>query len=312
MEKIVAGHTAGCPVSGGKWTCLTVAEVQRLLRQKQYKACWHVVNSTINRLGYGRRRLEKKETMKKGDDGSRDQQFRTIARYRKHYLAHGYPVLSVDTKKKELLGRFYRPGTCIVKGGRSCYDHDFPSFATGRVVPHGIYDVGRNEGHITLCDSKDTAQFNVDCLRGYWESTGRHNYPQGVPVLLLLDGGGSNGCTNRLFKQQLQEWAGEAGINIRVAHYPAYCSKYNPIEHRLFPAVTKSLSGVMLDSMETMKDLITTRTQLLKKKLAVSVNILNRAYETGTRVVDGFLNRCDIRFDNVLPKRNYRVMAMVK
>lgn len=311
LKKIIANHTAGCPMNGNRWTYLSVTEIQRLLEQKDYKSCWHVINSIISKLGYGQRSLAKKEVMKK-EDGDRDQQFKIINGYKEYYLARSYPVLSVDTKKKELLGRFYRSGTCFVNGERSCYDHDFPSFATGKVVPHGIYDIGKNKGHITLCNSKDTAEFNVDCLREYWEKIGRYNYPPGVPILLLLDGGGSNGCTNRLFKQELQDWADEAGLNIRVAHYPAYCSKYNPIEHRLFPAITKFWKGVMLDSMETMKNLISTRGQLLKKELTVSVSILDRVYETGIKVYDDFMESCDIRFDSILSKRNYRVMAMAK
>lgn len=311
VEKIIEAHTAGCPMSGDRWTYLTTTEIQTLLKQRQMETSWVVVDSLINQLGYGRRKLAKREVMKKGDD-NRDQQFKIIAGYRDYYLSRGYPVLSSDTKKKELLGRFYRSGTCLVKGLRTCFDHDFASFSTGKVVPHGIYDVGRNEGHITLCNSKDTAEFNVDCLRQYWQSIGRHNYPPGVPILLLLDGGGSNGCSNRLFKQELQDWADEQGLNIRVAHYPAYCSKYNPIEHRLFPAITKCWSGVMLDGMSTMKDLILTRTKLLKTDLTVSVDILRKTYETGVKVFEDFLDYCDIRFDQILSKRNYRVMAMPK
>jgi hypothetical protein len=311
VVEIIDGHTAGCPMNGGKWTYLTITEIQSLLELRQFKVSWSVVKSIVNHLGFGRRALAKKEVMKKGDP-DRDQQFKIIVNYRNFYLSHGYPVLSGDTKKKEILGRFHRPGNCLVNGERTCYDHDFASFATGKVVPHGIYDVGRNEGHITLCDSKDTAEFNVDCLRRYWKQIGRHHYPPGVPLLLLLDGGGSNGCSNRLFKQELQDWADDAGLNIRVAHYPAYCSKYNPIEHRLFPAITKSLSGVMLDGMSTMKNLITTRTKLMKTELSVTVDILNRTYETGVKVFDNFMEYCDIQFDELLPKRNYRVLAMPK
>ncbi len=172
--------------------------------------------------------------MKKGelkkDVTHRDEQFNNIASFRKYYLSRGYAVLSVDTKKKELLGRFHRPGQCLSQGERTCFDHDFPSLAEGKVVPHGIYDVGRNQGHITLCHSKDTAKFNVDCCRQYWQQIGRHHYPKNTPILLLLDGGGSNGCRNRRFKQELQDWANEAELNIGVAHYPAYCSNSSTVD----------------------------------------------------------------------------------
>lgn len=313
IEKIIDRHVAGCPVTGVKWTYLSIIELGTLLEKQRPKASpsWPVCKRILKTLGYGRRSLAKMETMKQ-QDAERDAQFRAIAEFREDYLSKGYAVLSVDIKKKELLGRFHRPGQCLSQGRRECFDHDFASFAQGKVVPHGIYDVGRNEGHITLCASKDTAEFNVDCLRRYWHDQGRHNYAAGTPVLLLLDGGGSNGYRNRLFKQELQDWADEAGLNLRVAHFPAYCSKYNPIEHRLFPHISRAWSGVMLDSMTTMKELINSRLELLKCSLSVSVSIVKETYATGWRVYDDFLDRCDIRFDELRPERNYQILAMPK
>jgi hypothetical protein len=311
VEEVVADHIGGCPSTDVKWTYLTIAEVQRVLgKEYQTVVSWPVLKGIFKHLRYGRRSLFKQEVMK--EDPNRDAQFNNIARFRNYYLARNYPVLSIDTKKKEILGRFHRSGACLSQAPRTCYDHDFTSFSKGKVVPHGIYDVGRNTGHITLGQSKDTAEFNVDCLRQYWQQIGSKHYPAGMPLLLLLDGGGSNGCRNRLFKQELQNWADEEQINIRVAHYPAYCSKYNPIEHRLFPSITKAWAGVMLDKVETMKQLVEKRTALLKSNLKVTVNTLDQIYESGVKIIDDFLDYCDIRFDDFLPARNYRVMAMPK
>lgn len=311
-ESVISNHVAGCPIKGVKWTYLSIVELQTLLKRDQKtEISWPVIKRIVKSLGYGCRSLAKKEELK-NDVAYRDEQFKNIAKFKRYYLSRGYVVLSVDTKKKELLGRFYRPGKCLSQSERTCFDHDFPSFSEGKVVPHGIYDVGRNEGHITLCGSKDTAEFNVDCCRQYWDRVGRHHYPKGTPILLLLDGGGSNGCKNRLFKQELQDWADEAELNIRVAHYPAYCSKYNPIEHRLFPSVTKFWNGMMLDSMETMKEMIVSRSTLLKSDLSITVDILDRVYETGVKVYDNFLDYCNIQFDDFLPDRNYRILAMPK
>jgi hypothetical protein len=312
VQTVVNDHIAGSPVKETKWTYLTITEVQNVLEQEyQISVSWPVVRDLFKSLKYGRRSLAKQEVMKK-DDPNRNAQFKNIAKFRDYYLARNYPVLSVDTKKKELLGRFYRSGTCLSQGPRTCYDHDFASFSQGKVVPHGIYDLGRNAGHITLGESKDTAEFSVDCLRQYWRQIGSQYYPAGLPLLLLLDGGGSNGCRNRLFKQELQDWADEEGLNIRVAHYPAYCSKYNPIEHRLFPSITQAWKGIMLDKVETMKTLIEKRTASLKSGLTVTVDTLDQAYDSGVKVFDNFLDFCDIRFDGFLPDRNYRVIAMPK
>lgn len=311
VEGVVKDYIGGSPSAEVKWTYLTISEVQTVLKQEHDTlVSWPVLKDLFKHLKYGRRSLFKQEVMK--DNPNRDAQFRNIAKFRDYYLARNYPVLSVDTKKKELLGRFYRSGACLSQGARTCYDHDFASFSQGKIVPHGIYDLGRNTGHITLGASKDTAEFNVDCLRQYWRQIGSKHYPNSAPLLLLLDGGGSNGCRNRLFKQELQDWADEQGINIRVAHYPAYCSKYNPIEHRLFPSITKAWAGVMLDTIETMKELIEKRATLLKSNLKITVDILNKTYESGVQVFDNFLDFCDIKFDEFLPARNYRIMAMTK
>lgn len=310
VEKVVEAHVAGSPSEDKKWTYLSITEVQSLLDQTYgLSVSWPVLKNLFKQMKYGRRCLVKYEAMKK-ENPYRDAQFKRIAKLRTYYLARNYPVLSVDTKKKELLGRFYRPGACLSQAPRTCFDHDFPSFSQGKIVPHGIYDLGRNAGHITLSRSQDTAEFNVECLRQYWREIGSKHYPAGVPLLLLLDGGGSNGCRNRLFKQELQDWADEEGLNIRVAHYPAYCSKYNPIEHRLFPSITRAWNGVMLDEIETMKTLIEKRTASLKSGLEVTVSILDKIYHSGVKVFDDFLDFCDIRFDDFLPERNYRVMAM--
>lgn len=310
LEEIISSHTAGCPVEGVKWTYLSIREIQELLSRQGKCLAWHSVKKAIKSLGLGQRKLAKTEVMKQSSD--RDEQFTIIQNYRAYYLSRGYAVLSVDTKKKELLGRFYRSGACFSTQSRSCWDHDYPSFATAKVTPHGIYDLGRKEGHLTLCQSPDTAELNVACLRAYWEEIGGKHYPKGTPVLLLVDGGGSNACTNRLFKQQLQNWANNAQLNIRVAHYPAYCSKYNPIEHRFFPTVTKSWKGIMFDTSQTMKKVLEKRVDLLKSDLKVTVRILHQTFETGVKVVDDFLDYCDIRHDEKIPKRNYRVMAMPK
>jgi hypothetical protein len=295
-------------VKGQKWTYLNAREIAVLLSEKGMGVCVKVIKRLLKKMGIGQRKLSKKQTMSETEN--RNDQFMIINSYRKYYLSHGYAVLSIDTKKKELLGPFYRPGKLYSQNEVKCYDHDFPSFATGKIVPYGIYDLGRNEGYIRIGQSADTAEFSVSCLSSYWKKYGSGIYNKNNPILILADGGGSNGSRNKLFKQELQDWADEENLKIRICHYPPYCSKYNPIEHRLFPSVTNALKGVMLDSVETAMNLIETRTKLASSKLKVFVDKTNEVFETGIKVFDNYLNYCDIRFDKELGKWNYRIFPM--
>src|SRR5271154_2986416 len=164
----------------------------------------------------------------------RDQQFGILRSYRQSFLESANPIISIDTKKRELLGLYWRKGRLFTAQGREVFDHDFPSFAKGVIIPHGLYDVKQNDGHVNLGTSHDTGEFACDSIERWWEGQGRELYPRASSILLLCDGGGSNSASHYLFKEDLQALVDRLGIEIRVAHYPPYCSKYNPIEHRLF------------------------------------------------------------------------------
>jgi len=153
---------------------------------------------------------------------------------KQQYFASPNPMLSIDTKKRELMGLFYRKGKLYVQETLCVYDHDFPSFGTGIVIPHGLYDLKRNFGSLNLGTSKDTSAFACDSLYQWWPANGQVIYPQAQALLLLCDGGGSNSVTHHIFKEDLQHLAERIGLEIRVAHYPPYTSKYNPIEQCLF------------------------------------------------------------------------------
>jgi len=273
LEKIVDTHVAGCPMKGVRWAYLATSEIKDHLTRAGHSVGRDTVDVLLRKLGLGKRQMKKDKVMKDNIAG-RDEQFEIINSYRDYYLCRGYAVLSVDVKKKEMLGPFRRSGQVWCDDALNAYGHDYASFSNGKVVPHGIYGLGRKEGYLTLGQSADTAEFNVACLRKYWKEHGSKIYPAQTPVLLLLDGGGPNSSRVRLFKQELQEWADEAGINIRVAHYPPYCSKYNPIEHRLFPIVTRSWRGLMLDTVDTIAKLIEERAKNLASGVKVfgSVN----------------------------------------
>lgn len=296
-------------MKGIRWTYLNTSEIRDRLTQESYSVSKEVVDGLLRKLGLGKRQMKKDRVMKDNITG-RDEQFEIINNYRDYYLSRGYAVLSVDVKKKEMLGSFRRGGQIWCNEALNSYDHDYASFSNGKVVPHGIYDLGRQEGYLTLGQSADTAEFNVACLRKYWEGHGSKIYPPQAPILLLLDGGGSNSSRIRLFKQELQEWADEWGMNIRVAHYPPYCSKYNPIEHKLFPIVTRSWKGLMLDTVDTMAKLIEERTKDLASGLKIFVDTIDQVFEKGVNVFDDYLDYCNIKFDAQNPHWNYRVLAM--
>ena len=202
----------------------------------------------------------------------RNEQFSNIATLIDEYTATGNPVISIDTKKKEYIGNFYRQGRLYTTGEISTFDHDFNSAAEGVIVPHGIYDLTRNKGFINLGTSRDTSEFATDSLSNWWIKVGQLEYPNATQLLVLADGGGSNNCRHHIFKADTQKLVNEIGIPIRIAHYPAYCSKYNPIEHRLFPHVTRACAGVVFKSVELVKQLM--ESAGTKQGLTVTVDII--------------------------------------
>jgi hypothetical protein len=189
-----------------------------------------------------------------------------------------------------LIGHLYRPGTLYTQAPVETFDHDFPSLAQGVVIPHGIYDVQRNHGYVTLGTSHDTSAFACDCLLQWWQHYGQPTYADADSLLVLCDGGGSNSARTYLFKQDLEQLGQDLGIEIRVAHYPPYTSKYNPIEHRLFPHLTRACQGVIFTSVALVKDLMATTTT--KTGLSVDVSVLDKVYATGRKTAPISKSRC--------------------
>lgn len=183
------------------------------------------------------------------------------------------------------------------------FDQDWKSLATGVAIPHGLYDLQRNIGYLHIGTSHDTAEFACDAIRDWWLSYGKHHYPTATSILLLCDGGGSNSSRQYLFKQDLQALVNELGIEIRIAHYPPYTSKYNPIEHRLFPHLTRACQGVIFQSVEVVKDLMeSAKTQ---PGLKVFATVVDKLYPIGRKVAEEFKQTMEIVFDEDLSKWNY-------
>jgi len=302
---LLAEFTAGDPMREGVlWTNLSRREISRRLAEMGTSASRHTVRKLLKKHHLGQRRARKKKSM--GAHPDRNVQFQNIANIKAAYLAAGDPVLSIDTKKKELIGNFAREGHTYTQAQVETLDHDFPSAADGKLIPHGLYDLARNEGYLHLNITHDTSEFCCDSVAHWWERHGRHDYPNARRLLLLCDGGGSNATNRHVFKEALQKLADRLDLEIRVAHYPPYCSKHNPIEHRLFPHVTRACQGVIFHSVAIAKQFMEkTKTRV---GLKVTVDILQGVYATGKKCAANFLENIRIIFDEHLPRWNYRAI----
>ena len=216
-----------------------------------------LLKKLLKNNGYVKRKPLKKKAG--GGHVNRNAQFKGIAELKKTYTTDGNPVISVDTKKKEKIGNLSREGKIYTTEMVEVFDHDFPSLAEGVAVPHTVYDEARNEAYVTIGTSRDTSEFACDSLRSWWYSYGILYYANATSILMLMDGGGSNSSRHYIFKQDLQALAKEIGVEIRVAHYPPYTSKWNPVEHKAFPHITRALQGVVLTSHQLTKELAGSR-----------------------------------------------------
>lgn len=290
---------------GVRWTNLTRSEIAAALGEEGFPVSVTVVDGLLEEFGMGQRKPQKVKTMR--HDPDRDEQFQRIEQLTHEFLNLGLPVLSMDTKKREILGEYARPGRVLASAPLRGWDHDYLTHSQGVVIPHGLYDLARNEGYLHLGDSHNTSQFAADALIDYWYHYGRPRYPQAAELLLLCDGGGSNGWRRLSFKEQLQRVVDRTDLTFHVAHYPSGCSKYNPIEHRLFPHVTRKLQGLFLTSLDMFRDLA--RRATTTGGLRVFARTLRGMYELGHRATVKSVNELRILFDSILPRWNYAIVS---
>ena len=302
LNSVLEIRTAGNPDDADVlWTDLSPRQIADVVTDMGTPVSPPVVQGWMEEQKLGRHKIEK--VLAGGHSLDRDAQFLRIAELKTEYFAAGNPVLSLDTKAKEHLGQLFREGRVWTQQAFRAFDHDFPSWATGVIIPHGIYDILRNRGHINIGLSHDTSQFACDSFRWYWKRIGQRCYPHAKSILLLCDGGGSNSAAQYLFKQDLQRLVNDLGIEIRVAHYPSYCSKYNPIERRFFPHVGRACQGMLFDTLDTVVRLM--RKSATTTGLRTTVNIIRRAYQIGRKVASSFKTTMTILFDDLVPKWNY-------
>lgn len=306
--EVLYDNTAGDPMDENiRWTHLTHQQIaDKLKEETEIVISRKIVKKLFKKHGFVKRSAQK--VLSTGTNKDRNEQFKIIAQLRALYIAAGNPIISIDTKKKELLGNLYRDGKVYTSEVQKVFDHDFPHLADGIVIPHGIYDVVKNKAYVNIGTSKDTSEFACDSIREWWYNLGKYDYPNAASILMLCDAGGSNSYRHYIFKEDLQKLADEIGVEIRIAHYPSYASKWNPIEHRLFCHITRTLTGVIFKTHNLVKELINTTTT--KTGLTVTANIINKVYLTGRKYAENFKTTMRIKFDEVLGKWNYRAIPL--
>jgi predicted XRE-type DNA-binding protein len=306
FHEVLRNNTAGSPMDEQiKWTNLNRPEIAEALAIRGYPVSVTVVDQLLEENDFRQRRAARMLTAKKTKN--RDKQFIKIKGLIKDFSEAGNPVISMDSKKKEYLGNLYRDGKIYTTEYIKVLDHDFPHFAEATLIPHGIYDVFANEAAIHIGTSHDTAEFACESLYLWWEKHGKKRYPEATCILVLCDSGGSNDCRSYLYKQDLLKLANRIGVPIRMAHYPPYTSKYNPIEHRVFCHVTRSWKGVIFRELETVKEL--TRKTKTKQGLRVFCEIIEGMFNTGRKFCKEFKENVAtlVQFDADLPDWNYQV-----
>jgi hypothetical protein len=236
----------------------------------------------------------------------RDQQFRHIQERIAEFRTAGWPILSVDSKKKELIGNFGNVGATWCQSGTEVNAHDFPSDAQCKAVPYGLYDVLANRGHVVVGTSADTSEFATDAIAAWWGRIGSTRYPRAGALLVLADAGGSNGCRPRLWKYRLQGLADRYGLVVNVCHYPTGASKWNPVEHRLFGPISVNWAGTPLRSPEVMLSCL--RGTTTQGGLRVSAQWQTRVYPKGVKVTHAEMDRVHILKGDLCPRWNYSIV----
>lgn len=296
-----------------KWCRRATRKIAAQLRHFRIRTSASTVRRLLKKMGFSLRVNHKR--LESGNRNPpprriRNRQFLYIARQRKRFMAQGHPIISVDAKKKEWLGKFKNPGVCWEQEPQPVLDHDFPSDAVGRAIPYGIYDAGKNRGFVVVGTSHETPAFAVDALALWWNSCGQKMYPQAQELLVLADAGGSNGVRPRAWKYHLQQQLVNAyGLKVTVCHYPPGSSKWNPIEHRLFSQISNNWSGRPLRTYETvLKYIRTTKTQT---GLQVNARLLRHPYKKGEKISSQQMQQLALNSHTTLPAWNYTLTPTV-
>jgi hypothetical protein len=305
LERLIEPATRGDPESPLRWICKSTRTLSAQLTRQKHPISHETVARILRDQNYSLQ--SNRKTEEGADHPDRDAQFRHINAQVKRALATGAPVISVDTKKKELLGNYQNSGRQWLPAMQpvKVNGHDFPSPDVPRAYPYGIYDLARNSGFVNVGTDHDTGAFAVASIRGWWRSEGRALYSQARELLITADAGGSNGSRLRLWKLELQKFADETRLSIAVCHFPPGTSKWNKVEHRLFSFISSNWRGEPLRDYETIVNLISRTTTA--KGLQVTCRLDRRKYPTGRKVTDEEIERVNLKPHKFHGEWNYSI-----
>lgn len=305
IEHIVSPHTRGDPMNPLLWTSKSLRHIQKALHEKGFKVSHVTIGDVLKSLGYSL------QANKKTDEGAkeidRDKQFEHINATAVSFMSEDCPVISVDCKKKELVGNYKNNGTEweLQKNAPEVKVYDFVNEELGKAIPYGIYDIAKNEGWVNVGVSSDTAEFAVNAIRTWWQEMGKVQYGNSKKILITADGGGSNSSRGRLWKTELQKLATETGLQIHVCHFPPGTSKWNKIEHRLFAFISKNWRAKPLTSIEVVVNLIANTTT--EKGLKVKAKKDEKQYQKSIKITDEELQEVKLNKNEFRGNWNYSI-----
>jgi transposase len=305
LEAIINNEIAGDPMTEVKWVRSSSRKLAVKLGEMGYQINYCTVIRLLKEMGFSLK--TNKKTKSRLENPQRDEQFKYIAQQKNYFLSSQLPIISVDTKKKELIGNFKKDGYSWCKKSEEVYKYDFTSLADCRAVPYGIYDMAKNKGYVFVGTSGDTPEFAIDVIARWWKLEGSISYPSAKQLLILADGGGSNGYKVRAWKKQIQEkLSDELQLIITVCHYPPGCSKWNPIEHRLFSQISINWAGKPLKSLDVMLGYI--RGTSTRTGLKVKAFLQKGSYQRGQKVTKEEMTQLNLQPHIVCSQWNYTIM----
>ena len=307
LEKLIEPVTKGNPENLLRWSSKGTEKLSKELKKNGYKVSPNSIRTLLKELNYSLQ-LNRKEKEGNSTNPYRDKQFKYINKKSQEFQKKKYPVISVDTKKKELIGNFKNNGReyCKKKNPIKVNSHDFPDKEKGKVAPYGVYDIGKNKGWVSVGITKDTAEFAVNTIRSWWYQMGIKDYNNAKKILITADCGGSNGYRVKLWKYELQKLSNELNIEIHVCHFPPGTSKWNKIEHRMFSYISQNWRGKPLITREVVVQLIgNTKT---KTGLQIKSQLDLREYEIGKKITEKQMNSINLQEYKFCGKWNYKVL----
>lgn len=307
LNEIMEENTAGDPMSPLKWTNKSLVRIEEEIKRRSHSISYRTIGRRLKKMGYSLQ--ANKKTYEGISVEERDEQFHYINNTAKDFISRNQPVISVDTKKKELIGNFKNPGKTWRKKGcpEEVNAYDFPSLAKGKAVPYGAYDIALNKGFVNVGISYDTAEFAVESIRQWWNQLGKKHYKNPTEILITADCGGSNGYKNHGWKYFLHKFAKETGLSITILHFPPATSKWNKIEHKMFSFISKNWKGAPLTTYQVVINFI--RNTKTKKGLEIFACLDDKEYKKGRKFSDQEMAEIPIKYHSLYPNWNYTIFS---